>query len=394
MTKRSKQLARTVLVMLGCSLFLVGCEDPDGVAWLPDSSGFVFSSGGDGAGGGDLRYFDVATKTRRILVGKTGALILRPAVSPDGKLLVIGLLKGHVHKPAELQLVFYDRQGNVSKKSSSFLWRPSMAQEHRKKLSPEEVKQIIAMRNAPIPTWLQWEAGSQKIIVADSLGGQIPDKLVAVYDPHTDQLLRLGMGDPRRGTIRPDGKGMLLTHLFNPVCFVKWDGALQIFAINPADVEAFKKVNDEPSEDLMAQKELRWERSTFVFSFSKGSFRFNTDTGVATFDSAPRIDQNVDGIRVFFEHSFPDTKQRLRLLQYYEDDFDEHDGTKRRQHFVRVEMFDSGTSKRQTIVPKTTRLTTDIAPNGKLIALRGDGRIRIVNSQGEIIANLDARSEK
>jgi hypothetical protein len=106
---------------------------------------------------------------------------------------------------------------------------------------------------------------------------------------------------------------------------------------------------------------------------------------VASFEPGRKTNRNVDS-RVSFEHEFPDTGQRLRLLHIAVA----HD----KINYVRTELLNPRTNQRLTILPKSMVVSIDVAPNGKLIALRGDGRIRVVNSHGKIIATVDASNKK
>src|SRR4051794_4236208 len=93
-----------VLTCLGLSI-VAGCDAPDGVTWLPDSSGFLFVvNNSERDDGEDLHFFDVASGTRRVLIAKTGTRTMRPAVSADGKLIALARLEEHPHKPASMRI--------------------------------------------------------------------------------------------------------------------------------------------------------------------------------------------------------------------------------------------------------------------------------------------------
>jgi Tol biopolymer transport system component len=82
--------------------------------WLPDSSGFVYTTSKQ-----QLLRYDVATGKTQVLVADTGTKTLSPAVSPDGKRIAVARLHGKGKErdgvleagPDTLEIVVFDLDG-------------------------------------------------------------------------------------------------------------------------------------------------------------------------------------------------------------------------------------------------------------------------------------------
>lgn len=92
--------------------FVPGCVL--GVAWLPDSSGFIFTTPK-----GHLLAYDFATKKHRIILeDKAATTTCWPALSPDGKKVALVHLGGHDDKDeAVLQVVVCNLKGKIEYRS-------------------------------------------------------------------------------------------------------------------------------------------------------------------------------------------------------------------------------------------------------------------------------------
>src|SRR4051794_36991668 len=94
-----------------------GCV-PD-VAWLPDSSGIVYTttdwpgSGPDAPKrrNGRLVHYDLARKGPRV-VAETGTDTIRPALSPDGKQVAVAHLTWERGNAPTLRVIVFDLAGN------------------------------------------------------------------------------------------------------------------------------------------------------------------------------------------------------------------------------------------------------------------------------------------
>jgi Tol biopolymer transport system component len=91
------------------------------VAWLPDSSGFIYTDGTDLE---QLVHYDVAKGERRVLVEKMSASTFWPAVSPDGKKVAVARLvrDADQSKTQTMQVFMYDLQGKEIQRSTEFPW--------------------------------------------------------------------------------------------------------------------------------------------------------------------------------------------------------------------------------------------------------------------------------
>ena len=114
---RCKLLALTLIfsALAGAT----GCNF-DGVVWLPDSSGFVYTTPGQ------LVRYDVSTGKSRVLTTEDMSTIL-PAVSPDGKRIAIARLPSTREKWSNssrgiLQVIVYDLEGKELQRSPELTW--------------------------------------------------------------------------------------------------------------------------------------------------------------------------------------------------------------------------------------------------------------------------------
>jgi hypothetical protein len=190
-----------VLLALGI-LPQAGCVP---TVWLPDSSGFIYIKVSKVGESTALAHFDVKTKKERIIVADIGVSTLWPAVSPDGKRIAVGRLRGGRKEPITLQIIVYNMEGKELQKSKPHAWAPPPTPNQR-------------MMD---PVMLFWSPKDDMVLVSD------PEQ-TGVYNVKTDSLkviensrVLIHNGTP----IRPDGKGFLLLLGKNPdhrLVFMDW----------------------------------------------------------------------------------------------------------------------------------------------------------------------------
>src|SRR5262245_41624131 len=145
-----RSLAAFFLVVVSGCTFATGLNE--GVVWLPDSSGLVYTVPGHHT---QLFFYNIATRNHRVLVQDTNTWTNWPAVSPDGKQVAVASLDYVKGKPGTLQLIRYDFDGKQVARSPSLPWTKMRADLEEKN-----------------PTWLGpaglfWAPQGDKLIVTD-----------------------------------------------------------------------------------------------------------------------------------------------------------------------------------------------------------------------------------
>jgi hypothetical protein len=355
-----------------------GCV-PD-LAWLPDSSGLVYTTT-DWPGGnpplpaelnGRLMHYDLATKTARV-VARTESDTIQPALSPDGKRVAVARVSLPRGRPATLRVVVYDLQGREVSRSQEFPWGEAPAGD----VSVEKYAQLF------------WAPRGEKVIV-------FANQRTGICDLAADQVVTLGTAGPTiYGTtpIRPDGRGFLIAREGRKVGFVDWDGhetAIDVptEGLDTREAETFRM----PA----ALAWSRWEGDVAVVTWKGGELRIDTAQKTATVSKPEPAAWSLDGKEVQQLYTFPDGKTRLAVLYLmsYRDFRDAGLPT------VRVDLLGPGEGQRRTLVEKTFHCGVYPSPNKELVALRystagaqsGDRHrdlIRVVNQKGETVAEID-----
>lgn len=360
--RQSRRLtaAMAALALISCA----GCVPT--VAWLPDSSGFVYTEEKDGK---QLVHFDLAKGKPRVLVADTKANTARPAISPDGKRIAVARETQRPKEPRTLQVAVYDFEGKELQRSKEFTSR--IPDNHRPLLH------------------LYWAPEGDKLLIdrGDS---------VSIYDLKTDTLLTKSGSLPTFGgnPIRPSGRGFLL--LGKEMSYVDWQGTGQELDVaarlsNRLGFYADSRITLSPVIHNTRFHSTRWEGEVAIVNWSRDSIRFDITEGTVTLqDIEPELTGDKEVIQ--HQHQFPDGSPTVRLVEL-EKRSDKGGG------LFRIEVIRSDKKQAAPIVDKSPLLVQFLpAPNKKLLALdclieekpkKWKRRIIVVNSKGDVVANIE-----
>jgi hypothetical protein len=268
------------------------------VAWLPDSSGIVYTTT-DWPGGfpdmpgefhGRLVHYDLAKKTARVIT-KTKTNTIQPALSPDGKRIAVARLSLEKDKSPTLQVVVYDLQGKEIHSSKTLAW----GEEPKGEVGAEKYAQLF------------WASRENKVLVH-------ANKHSGIYDLEKGQAMMLGAAVPSiygMTPIRPDGKGFLLAKEDKSVAFVDWEGKETAITI--------------PDEKLAAREQeilfipaavcwSRWEGPVAIATWKAKEWRIDTAKLTATLRNLDEAAWALDGKEIQQHYAFPGGKIKLAVL--------------------------------------------------------------------------------
>jgi hypothetical protein len=368
-----------VLLLVGlCSSS--GCVP--GVAWLPDSSGFIYTTGKQFT---KLAQYDLATGQSKILVEDTAAPTLWPALSPDAKRIAVGrLFFAKDQKQAKIQVIIYDRSGKELRRSKTFDWPHG---------------------NKPAWPQLHWAPRGERIII-HTVGEDVP--CTGIYDVQTDRLLKAGEGVLLGfgGTpLRPDGAGFLVMKnarwpnwwdkqpgAVDPdprFVFMDWEGREKSIKA-PAyllDGEALKK--EKEAAKLYALLfpvffESHWQGDIAEVSLGRDRLRYFTARGAAVLDRV-KPQTTREGNLVVRHYPFPGGKATLRVVSTKQN--------------PRLEVVKGVGSEPEVVVKQLELLPVLIpSPTGKQVAVWANAKggqqgqkslLLVVNDQGEVGARIE-----
>ena len=247
-----------------------------GVGWLPDSSGFVFTTPK-----GHLVAYDIATKKQRIVLqDPAAATTCWPAVSPSGKKVALVHLQGVAQKnEATLQFVLCDLQGKVEFRSD--------------KLKFGE----FTGKNLQFATQVVWSPDEKKLLVH---GQGLPAEgngfdHAALFDLATKKLQIWEQHVPAyfgSSPVRPDGAGFLLAHMklnddLRMFFWVDWTGQSQKIAAPKRGTKG------EPISPWTALGDSRWDGTNAILAFSKHHYVLDTKKLQQTVQAIPETDAKI-----------------------------------------------------------------------------------------------------
>ena len=180
-----------VIILALLPITLTGCVE--GITWLPDSSGFIYTE----KNGARLVHFDLAKGTPRTLVADTKCHTLWPAVSPDGKRIALAQVLQEQNKPETLQVFFYGLDGAILERSKAF-----------KIAEPTKDESKDERGNPLVMAWLFWAPNDKILISTQTETGDV----VVIYDSKADRIVMVPhahMAVFGNRPFRPDGKGFL-----------------------------------------------------------------------------------------------------------------------------------------------------------------------------------------
>ena len=241
------------------SVFIAGCVP---VVWLPDSSGFIYTTGKHYE---ILMHYDVASGQRR-QIARTQGSSPTPALSPDGRqVAVASLTRGDDGNTLCAEIFIYDLKGREVHRSKKFEWGPLREDPPPAPSTPRE-----APEQAPVS--VAW-AGDRIAVVF--LSRPRSTVKTCLYEPANGKATMVsGMGVLIAGSpFRPDGKGMLLVRA-GEIVWLDNRGGESRFPIHKDVLRDSEKV-----QILMTswRGSSFWKDHTAVISY--GRFRMEIDTG-------------------------------------------------------------------------------------------------------------------
>lgn len=377
-TRPSLPFKHLWLALLGGVLLLPGCIN--GVSWLPDSSGFVYTTSK-----GELILFDLKSKSKKTLVANTKSNTYWPAVSRDGKRIACASLKHERGKQGKLQIVLFDLTGKEVHRSPTFAWGAAPD----KDLGEDDGNM----------TQLFWAPEGDKILVYGSTHGT--HGTTGIYDPATQRMATFPRSAPAAfgaSPIRPDGKGFLLASLtpngekLKSLAVVAWDGKEKNIDLK-FDVE--REDNDNTTVGLMLvwpmMRASHWQDNVAVLTSGTTRIRIDTEKGVATLDTIDRANVSLGDQLIWQQHTFAD-KSRVVVLTPP----DKKEAFKR----FTIVFIDAKGERRRDLVPAGTERLLGLfpSPDGKHVVVRvweGDRKGRdadmlvLVNQRGEAVARIE-----
>jgi hypothetical protein len=352
------------------------------VVWLPDSSGFIYTTPE-----GRLVRYDVTTEKRQVLVADTGTKTTLPALNPEGKRVAVARLLGQskvrdagVEVGLDtLEVIVYDLDGKELQHSPQAVWR-------KDGLYGRKGGHIS---NPDGYTVLLWgpKGNEDKLAIFEPFIG---DSKWGLYDLKTERLEVVRPGRPFSPSPAAGAGGFLVYDDIHPtsIAFVDWEGKEHPITMKRLDKKDLEKasLSDTPWE--------QWEGKTFVGKLPPYLVRIDTEKRVGVFEQNPGDNVPAEKESVAKEYAFPEGGARARIISFGEKD----SGVIKT--YYRLEVIKPGDKKSQVILDKRGNNVSLIpAPNKKLLAIRiatvSDDRktdvsdkILLLNSEGKVVKEI------
>lgn len=276
---------------------LSGC-DFGYVVWLPDSSGFLYTTPQR-----ELIRVDVDRTRRRVLVADTGTLTVLPALSPDAKRIAAAQLFGQPQAsdtgspgPDMLRITVYDLDGAEVHRSPEVVWRKAGQYHTVRGHTPEGYTMLF---------WGRAKRNENKLLIIELAEGR---PTWGVYELTSNRLL-VSRGTPLAEL--PDGNGLVVADGRDPgqVSVVDWQGRKR-------SIPMAKIRNDDLKEALAAAPAREtWDGKTF----QQGGFGYgvsiDTERWTGVWWQAPRTLPT--GERFEQLHALPD-QAIVRVVRFEE----------------------------------------------------------------------------
>ncbi len=354
------------LALLAFALASVGCVP--NVAWLPDSSGFVYTGG---RGGKQLMAFDLAGKKARVLVADDVGPGW-PALSADGKRIALAqhCVRGRV---LSLTVHVFDRDGKRLHRSKELPWGKRLKS---------------GGRQFPSVAQVAWSPRGDRLLLGD-------DAQTGIYDLKTHELLEVegliwAFGS---SPVRPDGKGAVVVGR-GGAYWLEWDGkASPLLDGKKKDRVTFDESGRRLGMLFVALCNSRWEGPVARLSLPGLEVRLDTKKMRAEELAGEEVGPKAPTVRQ--ARSFAGGVG-VRLVEEVGADGGQFDFSRA----GRLEVLRPGKPP-EVIVKAAHYVKFFPSPDGKLLAVRWypttrgpppgkNDRILVLNARGETVADLKA----